>query len=194
MQVGDAGDEAAAWYSRLLGDEVRLYARTPESPLQLPEHLELFNQSPAFADLAPVLVTNTASLSWLAQRAAEPFDMTRFRPNVVVETDEPFAEDGWARFNIGQCELHYGLAWPRCAIPQVDQDTGKRNREPAVVLRAHRHVESAPSVAEPIRPMVEGSSIFGIGCAIGPVGSIIRVGDRLQVVETMEPLLAPPQG
>ena len=190
--VGDAGEEAAAWFSALVGERVRLHACTAESDHRAPKPIDLFGQPLSFADLAPVLVTNTASLAWLVERAAEPFDMARFRPNIVIDTDEPFAEEGWANFALGPCELRHGMVWPRCPIPQVDQESGQRHREPAVVLKAHRHVTSAPDVPDPIRGIVEGSSVFGVGCAIGPIGSTIRVGDQLTVNQPMEPLLAAP--
>lgn len=192
VEVGDAGDEAAAWFSDLLESEVRLFARTADSNPEVPEAIDIFEQALAFGDLAPVLVTNTASLSWLVDQASEPFDMGRFRPNVIVDTDEPFAEEGWARFTLGEAELRHGLAWPRCAIPQIDQDSGERRREPAVVLKAHRWVTSAPHLTKAVRSIVEGNGIFGVGCSIGPVGSTIKVGDQLSVDETMEPLLAAP--
>lgn len=192
VDVADAGDEAAAWFSRLLDLHVRLFAQTGDSHVEVPSAIDVFDQSPAFADLAPVLVTSSASLAWLVAQATEPFDMARFRPNLVVETDEPFAEETWARFSLGAVDLRHGLAWPRCAIPQVDQESGNRNREPALVLNTHRFVESAPDLAATIRSFVEGSAVFGVGCAIGPVGSVIRLGDALRVTETMEPLLTPP--
>jgi len=190
--VADAGDEAAAWFSRLLDDEVRLYARTLTTKLDIPAPIDLFGQPLNFADLAPVLVTNTASLTWLAERASEPFDMNRFRPNLVVDTDEPFVEETWARFTLGAAELRHGLAWPRCAMPQVDQESGKRGREPAVILKAHRHVTAAPELDDGPRSIIEGNSIFGVGCGIGPEGTVVKVGDPLQVTEIMEPLLAAP--
>lgn len=193
VQVGDAGDEAAAWFSALLGDEVRLVARTPDSVLRIPEPLDLFGQTIAFGDVAPVLVANTASLRWLQERAVEPFGMDRFRPNLVVDTDAPFDEDAWARFQLGGAELAHGLVWPRCTIPQVDQDTGARGREPAVVLKAHRWFDGPlDGVAEGWRPLVQNKGIFGIGCSIGPVGTVISVGDELTVTERMTPLMANP--
>lgn len=192
VDVADAGDEAASWFSQLLDLSVRLFARTAESHVKVPSALDIFDQAPAFADLAPVLVTNSASLAWLAAQATEPFDMARFRPNLVIDTDEPFAEETWARFSLGDVELRHGMAWPRCAVPQVDQESGNRNREPALVLKTHRFVQFAPSLAPTVRPFVEGNTVFGVGCAIGPVGSEIHLGDALRVTETMEPLLAPP--
>ncbi len=194
VEVGDAGDEAARWFSELLGADVRLRGRTADSELSIPEAIDLFNQPISFVDLAPVLVATTASLDWLVDRASEPFGMDRFRANLVVENDEPFAEDTWARFAIGGAELRHGVVWPRCAVPQVDQDTAERHREPAKVLRAHRWVTDAPDLPPAVRPIVENNGIFGIGCAIGPVGAEVAVGDRVEVAETMTPLLAPPAG
>jgi uncharacterized protein len=192
VEVGDAGDEAAAWFSGLLDDEVRLVARTDQSVLRIPEAIDVFNQTIAFGDVAPVLVTNTASLRWLLDRAVEPFTMERFRPNLVVDTDQPFAEDTWARFRLGSAQLTYGLIWPRCAIPQVDQETAERRREPAVVLKAHRWCQGPLDMPEAWRALVENKGIFGIGCAIGPPGSLIAVGDPLVVDEVAAPLMAAP--
>jgi uncharacterized protein YcbX len=193
VDVGDAGEAAAAWFTGLLGEPVRLVARTEESVLRVPEPLDVFDQAIAFGDVAPVLVTNTASLRWLQDRAAEPFGMDRFRPNLVVETDDPFAEDTWTRFRLGAAELSHGLIWPRCTIPQVDQETGSRRREPALVMKAHRWCRvPLPTVAEGWRPLIENKAIFGIGCAIGPPGTVISVGDPLVVDEVGRPLLPSP--
>jgi uncharacterized protein YcbX len=192
VEVGDAGAGAAAWFSELLGTDVRLVATTPASQLTLPEGLDVFDQPIAFGDLAPVLVSNTASLEWLVGQSSEPFGMDRFRPYLVVETTEPFAEDTWALFRLGQAELRHGTAWPRCFIPQIDQATGERHPEPAKVLRAHRWCLSAPGLPPLLRSVVEGSAVFGAGCAIGPAGAQIAVGDRLTVEATTPPLVAPP--
>ncbi|MEM7340679.1 MAG: MOSC N-terminal beta barrel domain-containing protein [Actinomycetota bacterium] len=191
--VGDAGEAAAEWFTALLGDSARLYARTPESELVPPEPLDVFGgQRIAFSDLAPVLVANTASSTWLEERANEPFGIDRFRANVVVDGPEPFAEDTWARFRIGAAALAHGAPWPRCAVPQVDQNSGERRKEPAVVLKAHRWVDAAPAYNEIMRSVIEGNAVFGVGCSIGPAGTVISVGDALEVDETMEPLLASP--
>lgn len=194
VSVGDAGDEAAAWCAALLDDpDARLYGLAPGGHLSIPPPIDVFGgQAIAFGDLAPVLVTNTASLDWLVSNADDAFAMDRFRANLVVATDEPFAEDTWSRFTIGAAELRLGMPWPRCAIPQVDQVSGVRHKEPARVLAAHRKVTEAPSLPDPVRPIVVGSAVFGIGCAVGPAGAVVAVGDTLDVAETTAPLLAPP--
>lgn len=192
--VGDAGDEAATWFAQLLDDpSVRLHGLTATSDLAPPDALNLFQSDLSFVDLAPVLVTSAASLEWLVGQAIEPFEMARFRPNIVLDGGEPFTEETWSRLRVGGCRLDHGISWPRCPIPQVDQETGDRHREPALVLKEHRFVTSAPEIPAAVRPIMEGSAIFGMGYGIGPAGSTISVGDTVEVVETMEPLLAPPQ-
>lgn len=192
VPVGDAGDAAAAWFSDVVGTEVRLVALTERSELRLPGGLDVFGQPISFGDLAPVLVTNTASLRWLVERADKPFGMERFRPNLVVDTDEPFAEDTWARFRLGAAQVTHGLAWARCSIPQIDQDSGRRGKEPARVLKHHRWCDEAPDLPEDLRAIVANSGLFGVGCAVGPAGTVIRVGDELVVSETREPLIPNP--
>ncbi len=192
VEVGDAGDEAAAWFAKLLDDDdARLYAIT-DHQVSVPPGWDHFGSSIGFPDLAPVVLTNTASLDWLLERSSEPFDMHRFRANIVVSGAEPFAEDTWGRFHIGDAEFNHGFVWPRCAIPQVDQDTGDRHREPAVVLKAHRWCTEAPGMPEALRPIIENNGIFGVGCSIGPAGTVISVGDDLVVDETIAPMMAPP--
>ncbi|MEZ5232354.1 MAG: MOSC N-terminal beta barrel domain-containing protein [Acidimicrobiales bacterium] len=191
VPVGDAGDDVAAWLSAVLGTTCRLVAITrPDA-----RRVKLVPQQPvSFADAAPVLVANTASLAFLQQRAAEPFGMDRFRPNIVVDTDAPWAEDTWQRFSVGAAEIEALLPWPSCAVPQVDQDSAERHREPAVVLKAHRWSTAAPpGMSRGLASLFENKSFFGIACAIAPDGATIRVGDPLTVHETREPLLAAPR-
>lgn len=191
-QVGDAGDQAAAWFSQVLDDEaVRLHAMVGQ-PFATPEPLRRFSGTMNFSDLAPVLVANTASLDWLVERAEEPFDIHRFRPNIVVSGADPFAEDTWARFTVGQAEFSAGISWPRCPIPQIDQDDGTRHGEPAKVLKTHRWCTEAPGLDAVFKSVVENNALFGLGAGVGPEGTVIAVGDRLTVTESQDPLISAP--
>ncbi|MDG2113583.1 MAG: MOSC N-terminal beta barrel domain-containing protein [Actinomycetota bacterium] len=188
----DGGDGAAEWISDLLGEPCRFAAVTDSSDYRLPEKFRLWDQPLTFVDAAPVLVTNTASLDWLQQRANEPFGMERFRANLILDTDTPWVEDTWHDFTIGDARLQAQVPWPRCAIPQIDQTSGERHKEPAVVLKAHRWCTSADGIEPAWRPILEGSALFGVACVIGPAGVQMAVGDRLSVASHREPVLAPP--
>jgi uncharacterized protein YcbX len=190
VEAGDSGDEAAAWFSDLLGLPVRLVAMTDRTDYRLP--IPGIDMRLSWADGSAVLVANAASLTWLAERAGQPFGMDRFRPNLTVDTSEAWVEDTWRDFSIGAARFALGLAWPRCAIPQVDQVDGSRHKEPAKVLKQHRWCSDAASAGEALRPLFEGNALFGIGCTVQPVGAMVAVGDEVSVHEIGDPLILAP--
>lgn len=189
VDARDAGDEAAHWLSEFMGVPLRLVRMDGDSGWRLPPDHDVFGQAAPFTDAAPLLVTNVASLDWLVERSSELFDMDRFRPNLAVVGAEPWAEDTWDRFEVGEAALRAVVPWPRCAIPQVDQDTAERHKEPAKVLKAHRWCTEAPSIDGPFRESIEGNSLFGVACTVGPPGATIAVGDPLRVISTRTPVL-----
>lgn len=189
VSARDAGDEAADWLTEFIGAPLRLVRMEGDSGWRLPPELDVFGQGAAFTDAAPVLVANQQSLEWLVERASEGFGMDRFRPNLVVAGAEPWAEDTWDRFDIGGASLRGIVPWPRCTIPQVDQQTAERHKEPAKVLKKHRWCTSAPSIPGDFRAIVEGNGLFGMACTIGPIGARITVGDQVTVVSSRAPVL-----
>lgn len=190
VEAADAGDEAANWFSEVLGTPVRLVAMTDDSECRPP--IPGLDMSVSWADAAAVHVTNTASLRWLNERSDEPFGMDRFRPNLTVDAEDPWVEDTWRDVSIGAARLGLCLAWPRCAIPQVDQVDGSRHKEPAKVLRATRWCSDAEAVGDALRPLFQGNALFGIGCSIQPAGTVIAVGDEVAVHETGDPIIPAP--
>ncbi|MFN7102121.1 MAG: MOSC domain-containing protein [Pseudorhizobium sp.] len=84
-----------------------------------------------FADGYQVLITTTASLAALnADMEAHgegSVGMERFRPNIVLETDKPWAEDGWASLNIGGVTFDLVKPCARCIMTTQDQQTGSRD-------------------------------------------------------------------
>ncbi len=190
VAVRDAGDEAAAWLQRVLGAPCRLVRLATPDARRIPI---VPAQPISFVDAGPVLVANEASLTDLLARATEPFGMDRFRPNLVVQADQPWVEDTWRSVTVGDASLEAIAPWPRCAVPQVDQDSGERRREPAVALRAHRWCTGAPSLPEGLQPFFTGQGLFGVTFSIGPVGTVLRIGDPVEVASTGEPLIPAPR-
>ncbi|MGF0536637.1 MOSC domain-containing protein [Agrobacterium sp. ES01] len=83
-----------------------------------------------FADGYQILVTTTASLAALnadMQAHGEgSVGMDRFRPNIVVDCDEPWAEDRWSVIQIGDMVFDLVKPCPRCIMTTQDQATGSR--------------------------------------------------------------------
>ncbi|WP_052501540.1 MOSC domain-containing protein [Thiomicrospira microaerophila] len=87
----------------------------------------------AFADGFPLLLTNQASLDdlnqRLVQRLAEPIEMIRFRPNIVINTGCAFEEDQHADVVIGEHCFKVAKPCARCIIPSINPLTTQRQAE-----------------------------------------------------------------
>lgn len=83
-----------------------------------------------FADGFPILVTTTGSLDdlnrTLIAKGQEPVGMERFRTNILVSCDEPWAEDLWETIEIGGILFDLVKPCARCIMTTQDQTTGER--------------------------------------------------------------------
>ncbi|HEY8509366.1 MAG TPA: MOSC N-terminal beta barrel domain-containing protein [Steroidobacteraceae bacterium] len=134
----DQGDAASEWLSEAIGDAVRLVRITPDMQRMASREYAGREAPVAFADGFPILVCNRASLDHLNTLMPEPIPMERFRPNLVLEGLEPFAEDRIASLQIGPVTLNLVKPCTRCVIPSTDQKTGERTTNPLPVLRKFR--------------------------------------------------------
>jgi uncharacterized protein YcbX len=126
----------------------------------------------SFADGFPFLVTTTGALDTLnaalVGEGSDAVPMARFRPNIVLQADGPFPEDGWARVRIGTVEFELPKGCTRCTVITVDQDTGVVGKEPlATLAKVHSRDKKV---------------IFGQN-AIARGSGIVRVGDSVEVLE-----------
>jgi uncharacterized protein YcbX/ferredoxin-NADP reductase len=167
----DQGEEPARWLSDFLGDEVRL-AWLGDSARRLRWDRD---RRVTFADAAPLLLISTASLAELSARVGEPLAMRRFRPNLVIEGSEPFAEDGWRRIRVGEIELLNADGCGRCEFTTIDPETGERHPlgEPVTTLETFRRTDTGIYFGMNAVPLNEG---------------VLRVGDPVEVLETRRPL------
>lgn len=143
LRVPDAGDAAAAWVSDFIGKPTRLVHIPLERARTTQAGYGKDDDQVAFADGYPLLVIGQASLDDLSQRIGRPMDMLRFRPNLVIEGSEAFAEDGWKRLRIGDVEFRAVKPCSRCILTTIDPHTGERSadREPFATLETYRKTE-----------------------------------------------------
>lgn len=173
IAVVDQGDDLAGYISAAIGSDVRVgrlkavFRRSV--PLEEFAVVDGIEQS-RFVDVAPILLTNEASLADLNSRLETGVPMERFRPNIVIEGLDAFAEDdltglegdGWRLVRATHCE--------RCAVTCTDHLTGERSREPLATLKSYRHREGGYA----------GGVLFG--AYMGVEGTTrLRVGDTLTV-------------
>ncbi|MFK0312598.1 MOSC domain-containing protein [Pseudomonas sp. NPDC090233] len=170
LRVPDGGDEAATWLSQLLGKPVRLVYCPEQRARYLPSGYGLNSDRAAFPDGFPLLLIGQGSLDELNRRIGRPMEMLRFRPNLVVQGAEPFAEDGWKRIRIGKLEFRVLKPSVRCILTTLDPATGERSpdREPLTTLKTFREKE--------------GDVLFGQNLAVDGSG-LVKVGMRVEVLE-----------
>ena len=88
------------------------------------------------ADVYPILVTNTASLEDLGRRMqGAPPPMLAFRPNVVIDSDTPWAEDDWEVLRVGDAVLQCTTGCERCSVTTLDPAAPDRPRPDGEPLR-----------------------------------------------------------
>ena len=184
LEAIDQGDEVAQWFRQLLrlapNRVCRLVRQSPHHVRFLKQKYPRGGKQPVgFADNSPIMLTATASLIELNQRIVEIHQqqsqavaMNRFRPNIVVDTIEAFIEDSWSLIQIGEIRFKVAKPCSRCIITTVDQQQGVKTllKEPLNTLGTFRQLS-------------EQGVMFGVNMIPQNEGSI-RVGDRLQVLET----------
>lgn len=127
--AGVVQDPAAdEWFSERIGKPAGLVRVTPEHERP---GWGVHKGQTGFGDAHALLITSLASLDGLNERIVEtggdPIPMNRFRPNLVVSGwDEPHTEDKVLRASAGEVEFGYAARAIRCAVPTVNQATGRR--------------------------------------------------------------------
>jgi uncharacterized protein len=186
FRATEAGREADAWFSTVLGEPVRLvHADDPHRRQANPEFA-----GPGvpmhFGDGYPLLLATEASVARLNEliaagpRAEEgPVPVVRFRPNLVVAGSEPWVEDGWRRIRVGEAELRVVKGCDRCAIPTTDELTAVRRKEPTHTLAQHRRWD--------------GAVWFGMNLVPVTPGTTLRVGDPVEVLDEEPTTDGPPR-
>jgi uncharacterized protein len=179
----DQGDEVAQWFRQFLNlpedKTCRLVRQSAEHTRFLAKKYPSDEDQPlSLADNYPVMLTATASWTELNQRIMEihqqrgqAIPMNRFRPNVVIETTEPFVEDCWKLIQIGEIQFKMAKPCSRCIITTIDQGNGDKNsfKEPLNTLGTFRQLS-------------EQGVMFGVNMIPQNEG-LIRVGDRLEILE-----------
>jgi hypothetical protein len=175
VEAALASDAAHAWCADFLATDVRLVYMPDASRRAVdPAYATRDDDVVSFADGYPLLLTTTASLADLNDRLDAPLPMDRFRPNVVVDGAEPWAEDAWRRLRIGGVAFRAVKPCGRCAVTTTDQQTAVRGKEPLKTLATFR------------RDPETGKVYFGWNLIPEAPGRL-RVGDGVDVLERGTP-------
>ncbi len=170
VEAMPVGEPADLWFSEFLKTDCKLVYQAN----QFKRGVDLDYGEPedevSFADGFPLLVISQASLEDLNSRLDTTVTMQHFRPNLVVEGSEAYAEDHWSKIKIGEIEFVGVKNCSRCVMTTVDPETGEKDAhsEPLKTLGSYRR--TGP-----------GKILFGQNLIPRSTG-VIRVGDPLTLI------------
>ena len=167
----EASNEVNSFFSRALDMPCRL-VYMPDDSFRLADVAyagEGFLNS--FSDAYPLLLIGSASLSELNRRLRDSgqseMAWDRFRPNIVVSTNDPHEEDSWSEFTMGEVMARGVKLCSRCVMTTVDQASGVAGKEPLRTLAQYRTMKN--------------KIMFGQN-VISNTGTI-RIGDAVNVLK-----------
>jgi uncharacterized protein YcbX len=157
-------DQIYGWFSDILDTKCRL-VKMPESTRRVVDKTYVKNKIVSFADGYPFLIIGQASLDDLNSRLNKFLPMNRFRPNFVFTGGNPYEEDKWKNFKIGDVKFHAVKPCARCVITTTDQETAERAHEPLLTLSKYRKIEN--------------KVMFGMNLVCESTGKV-RIGDKIE--------------
>lgn len=132
--------------------------------------------SVSFADGFPFLVTTTGSLRQLERWSGRSLDRRRFRPGIIVDCPEPFAEDSWRELRIGAVALRLVKPCTRCRVTTIDPDTALPDPHQEPLRTLGRYRRTASGVIFGVNAVHEGSGTLSVGddvVAVNADGEVI---------------------
>jgi uncharacterized protein len=177
--------DLTAPFSEFFGKDVRLVYKGPTPRIlggNADPKLLGRTESTKFADLMPVQVSNQKSIEELNYRlknaGEKPITIERFRPNIVVQGEEPWYEDVWKTVKIGEEEketitMDVAARCARCQVPNVDPDTAvKHKKQPWDMLMKYRRIDEG----------IKFKPCFGMLCVPRGEGEV-SVGMQFEITE-----------
>ncbi len=188
VYAAPADEDVNQWLSELVGRRVRLvWQEDPTVRSISGARGGMPGDSLSLADDGPLLLTSEASLvqlnAWVAEDVDEPdvpdldpddlsdgparvtgpgrLSMLRFRPNVVIDGEQPFAEDTWPTVRIGDVDFRTTMVCDRCVMTTVDPVTLVGGKEPIRTLARHRRWDRKTWFGSRLVALGEGSLRVG---------------------------------
>ncbi len=136
--------EANAFLSDFLNKKCQLVTMPATTERRIEATYNTGNDIVSYADGYPFLIIGEASLTELNKKIEErkttetPLSMRRFRTNFVFSGGQPFEEDTFTHFKIGDVDFIGLKPCARCVLTTRDPDTGVKGKEPLDTLMTFR--------------------------------------------------------
>jgi len=166
MRVEAAAESASQWLEQATGRsglDVVWCANPAERTLN-PEFSRPDDRA-AFQDGYPVTIASLASLrqlnDWIEDAGGDAVAIDRFRPNIVIDGEKPFAEDDWATVQIGGVRFRAAKPVDRCVMTLVEPTSLAKGKEPIRTLSRHRKWDGKTWFCHHLIPDTEGEIAVG---------------------------------
>ncbi|WP_264552348.1 MOSC domain-containing protein [Flavobacterium sp. N2038] len=142
-EVFEVNAQTSKWFSERLGIDCKLVkivkagGRKHESS----RLKETFNVS--LADGYPYLLIGSKSLDFLNEKLDEKITIKRFRPNIVLSSQNAHEEDDFTTFKIGEVQFKNIKPCGRCIMVNNDPERGVIKKEPLKTLSKYRNVNNS---------------------------------------------------
>jgi uncharacterized protein YcbX len=163
-EVVEVNHATSKWFSEHLGFECKLVKiiKIGNRKHESSKLKETFNVS--LADGYPYLLIGTESMDVLNDKLEQKITVKRFRPNIVISTQNAHEEDDFDTFKIGEIQFKNIKTCERCIMVNNDPQNGILKKEPLKTLSKYRKIGNA---------VYFGTNIVSLN------SGIISVGDEL---------------
>ncbi|MCU0397568.1 MAG: MOSC domain-containing protein [Cyclobacteriaceae bacterium] len=138
VDVIEVEKEISAWFSKELQMPCKLVHFPEQNNRMVDPEYARHKEQVSLADGYPLLIIGQASLDDLNNRLPTPVTIKRFRPTLVFTGGEPYEEDQWQDFLIGNNHFRGVKNCSRCVMTTIDPQTGEKGAEPLRTLSTYR--------------------------------------------------------
>jgi uncharacterized protein YcbX len=161
VTVQEVSAQHSEWFSKNLGINCKLVAFPENNGRAVDENYRVGDDHVSLADAYPLLIVGQNSLDDLNARLKSPVPMNRFRPNVVFTGGDPFEEDTWRDFTVGQMKFTGVKPSKRCVMITIDQETATKGIEPTATLAKYRRRDNGVYFGQNVIPTGTGKISIG---------------------------------
>ena len=163
-EVFEVNKNTSNWFSDRLGFECKLVKinNLGDRKHESSKLKETFNVS--LADGYPYLLIGTESMQVLNDKLEHKITVKRFRPNIVISTQNAHEEDDFGGFKIGEVQFKNIKTCERCIMVNNDPQKGIVKKEPLKTLSKYRKIGNAVYFGTNIVSL--NSGIINVGDAV----------------------------
>lgn len=162
----DMGEEAAEWFSSILGEKARLVRIGSGYDRKVRVGDSIYSSQVHFGDSQPILIISLESLDDLNSKLHIPVDIDRFRPNIVISGAQAYGEDHFSDITTDTVHLQFTKRCARCSVITIDQKTGISGPEPLRTLATFRK---------------QGPKVYFGAYYIAQKKGTLKIGEQIQV-------------